>query len=353
MTMPDLLALQIEPSTFCTLRCPTCPRTAFAKHWHNIHFPLAKIDMVAPLAARAEIVLLQGWGEPLCHPEIDEIIRRLTEAGANCALTTNGCLLDDKRSEALLEAGLAHLTVSISGATPETHAALRPPSDLHALLERMRRFRQLAEKMGKKPRLTLSFLQQDANIHELPEVLALADRYGLDHCLAINATYLPTPDHAKQNVKRGLRTAWATKRAFWKSIWSGREYTPAQTLPRERDVCANDPLRCLTIGADGSLSPCIFLQLPLKSQPPQHPPLLVLGNIFQESIEAIWNSPTYQDFRRAFAIRRQLSDELYEEILNSDDQKQKTLEAPDLIKRIFAENPVPVVCRQCAKMQGL
>ncbi|TYT75479.1 radical SAM/SPASM domain-containing protein [Desulfobotulus mexicanus] len=351
--MKKILALQIEPSTACTLKCPTCPRTTFAGNWKNINFPLEKLKHILPLAIRAEIVQLQGWGEPLCHPELEGMIHELTKAGATCAVTSNGCLLDEKRSESLLKAGLEHLTVSISGASPETHAALRPHSDLHALMEKIRHFRLTADKLGKKPKVSLSFLQQDSNIHELPMAVELASRYGLDDCLAINASYLPTPAHKKQHVVSGLRSRWAAMRALWVSIRKGQPYIPARIRPEEQAVCANNPLECLMIGADGSVSPCIFLYLPLRTHGNINPPTAVMGNIFEDDFENIWKSEKYRDFCRAFGSRKEFYEELYAGIGNCSEGRRRLMEAPEIERIFYANHPAPSPCQGCDKINGL
>lgn len=351
--MADFLALQIEPSTFCTLRCPTCPRTAFRDQWMNRHFPMEAFHRILPLAQRASLVLLQGWGEPLCHPEIHHMVQAITELGVRCTLTTNGCLLDEERGEALLQAGLTHMTVSISGSSQKSHGALRPPSDLYALMERIVRFRRLAEEMHKPLHITLSFLQQAANIHELPGVLALARRYGLGHCLAINASYLPTPQHADQQVQPGIRHGWASIRALWTSIRTGLAYIPAGVHREERAVCDNDPIHCFTIGSDGSFSPCIFLQLPLKRTDLPHPPTLITGSLFEEDFDTVWQKHPWRDFRETFERRKAFQEVLYADMATCSEGRRRLMEAPGILCRFFEKNPAPPVCRDCAKLYGL
>ncbi|MCW7753377.1 radical SAM protein [Desulfobotulus sp. H1] len=351
--MKDFLVLQIEPSTCCTLRCPTCPRTAFAQHWENRHLPMDQLHRILPLAARAEMVQIQGWGEPLCHPSIAAIVEAIQQTGTRCALTTNGSLLDEKRSRNLLTAGLSQLTVSVSGATQETHAALRPPSDLSAIMKNIRRFRELAKESGAACQLTLSFLQQDKNIHELAAVVAMAREYKMDDCLAINATYLPTPDHERQYVRPGLGTKWAGLRALWTSIRKAQNYISARVQPVEQAVCANDPLQCVFVGADGSVSPCIFLQLPLKPGCSGHPPFAIMGNLFEEEFDTLWNHTLYGQFREAFQVRRDFHEDLYKGIDNCSEGRRRLLEAPAIEKTFFDKHPVPQSCRACAKMNGL
>src|SRR3569832_2357177 len=57
------------------------------------------------------IITISG-GEPLLHPELDDIIRRIRNTGAIAGMITNGYLLVPERIERLNRAGLDHLQIS-------------------------------------------------------------------------------------------------------------------------------------------------------------------------------------------------------------------------------------------------
>lgn len=84
-----------------------------------------------------------GQGEPLVHPRVVDCVRAVTARGLPCALTTNAALLDERRSTALLDAGLGTIWVTVAD-LEDTYA------DVYGLpFERMRdnllRFGELAE----------------------------------------------------------------------------------------------------------------------------------------------------------------------------------------------------------------
>jgi MoaA/NifB/PqqE/SkfB family radical SAM enzyme len=58
-------------------------------------------------------------GEPLTHPDLDEIIRRMRQTGAIAGMITNGYLLNVERIERLNRAGLDHLQISIDNLEPD------------------------------------------------------------------------------------------------------------------------------------------------------------------------------------------------------------------------------------------
>src|SRR6201982_3320255 len=60
-----------------------------------------------------------GGGEPLLHPELDDIIRRIRKNGMVAGLITNGYLLVSERIQRLNKAGLEWLQISIDNVTPD------------------------------------------------------------------------------------------------------------------------------------------------------------------------------------------------------------------------------------------
>ncbi|MFO7596148.1 MAG: SPASM domain-containing protein, partial [Desulfocurvibacter africanus] len=297
---------------------------------------------------------LQGWGEPLLHPELPRIVARLTEAGAKCALTSNGTQLTPELGRELLAAGLAAITVSVSGAREETHAKLRPPSSLDDILSKLARFRELARARPKPPRIGLSFLQQPENVAELPEFVALTRRHSLEECIAVNATYLPTDEHAGQVLAPDKAADRASRKALFASILRRQSFQQVGYRREEQAECLNLPTRNISIGVGGDVSPCIFLRLPLRSMPAGFDrALLCFGNILEEDLAAIWAKPDYQAFRKTFERRRTFSDHCLDGVERGFGALEALRKADERERAFFAEQPAPDACRGCLKLQGL
>ena len=75
-----------------------------------------RIDKLGELGT--SVVTISG-GEPLLHPELDDIIRRIRKNGMIAGLITNGYLLVAERIERLNRAGLEWLQISIDNVTPD------------------------------------------------------------------------------------------------------------------------------------------------------------------------------------------------------------------------------------------
>ena len=75
-----------------------------------------RIDHLGRLGT--SIITISG-GEPLTHPELDGVIRRMRHAGAMAGMITNGYLLNQERIERLNQAGLDHMQISIDNINPD------------------------------------------------------------------------------------------------------------------------------------------------------------------------------------------------------------------------------------------
>lgn len=348
---PEWNILQVDVSTYCTLRCPTCPRTAFIKQWRNAHVAWEVIERLLPHAHRFRLIHLQGWGEPLLHHELPAIIQAFTRAGAPCGVTTNGMQLSLKLGKALVQAGLKTLTVSLSGASQETQARLRPPSNLAEILENVARFKAEA---GDACAVRFSFLRQPENQHEMAKAVALADRLGLDGILGVNPSYLPTPDHATHLVTPKNWSVWATLKARMTALFRQQSCTMVGVEPNPVASCLNRPQENLTVAVDGGVSPCVFLQLPLNSPPPGFDqPLLSFGNVLEQDLLTIWNTPEYKAFREIFLQREQFYDALAQKVAQNMWQGDSLEEFKRRLPQMNTCHPLPQVCRGCLKAQGL
>jgi len=75
-----------------------------------------RLDRLAALGTN--IVTISG-GEPLLHPELDQIVARVRGHGMIAGMITNGYLLTADRIKRLNRAGLDHLQISIDNVMPD------------------------------------------------------------------------------------------------------------------------------------------------------------------------------------------------------------------------------------------
>jgi MoaA/NifB/PqqE/SkfB family radical SAM enzyme len=110
------LLAHIIPTRRCNLACEYC------NEYDDFSAPVPtetmfqRVDKLAELGT--SVVTISG-GEPLLHPELDQIIHRIRQCGMIAGLITNGYLLVAERIQRLNRAGLEWLQISIDNVTPD------------------------------------------------------------------------------------------------------------------------------------------------------------------------------------------------------------------------------------------
>ncbi len=111
-----VLLAHIIPTRRCNLACTYCNEYDDFSPPIPTDEMIRRIDRLAYL--KTAIVTISG-GEPLLHPEIELIIKRIRHHGMIAGIITNGYLLTPKKIAALNEAGLEHLQISIDNVQPD------------------------------------------------------------------------------------------------------------------------------------------------------------------------------------------------------------------------------------------
>ena len=104
------------PIRRCNLACEYCNEYDDFSQPVTTEIMFQRVDKLAELGT--SVITISG-GEPLLHPELDEIIRRIRKRGMIAGLITNGYLLVADRIERLNKAGLEWLQISIDNVTPD------------------------------------------------------------------------------------------------------------------------------------------------------------------------------------------------------------------------------------------
>ena len=91
--------------------------------------PLARFERLVeglPVADAESLTLaFSGFGEPLVHPDWHEMMRVARERQHRVEVITNGLLLDAQVARALVELGVAQVTVSVDGGDEAAYARMR------------------------------------------------------------------------------------------------------------------------------------------------------------------------------------------------------------------------------------
>ena len=108
--------VHIIPMRRCNLDCGYCNEYDDVSKPVPLEEMKRRLDLLADMGT--SIITISG-GEPLMHPELDEVIRYIRKRGMIAGLITNGFFLNRERIERLNDAGLEHLQISIDNAAPD------------------------------------------------------------------------------------------------------------------------------------------------------------------------------------------------------------------------------------------
>jgi MoaA/NifB/PqqE/SkfB family radical SAM enzyme len=104
------------PTRRCNIAC------AYCNEYDHISAPVPTEEMMRRVDRLADlgisIVTLSG-GEPLLHPDLDDLIRHIRKRGIIASLITNGYLLGVERIRRLNDAGLEYMQISIDNVEPD------------------------------------------------------------------------------------------------------------------------------------------------------------------------------------------------------------------------------------------
>jgi MoaA/NifB/PqqE/SkfB family radical SAM enzyme len=288
-------SLEIELTNRCNLACVQCLRSRGLRPYalgditfENYRRILAQFPHVLNLS-------LNGFGEPLLHPQFAEIVAytRTVRPWCKVGIYDNGMLLDEERVTAVIESGLTEINVSIDAALPDTYRRVRRGGKLdvvHGNLERL--IRRRAERGATFPLVGVNFVMLNDNEGELVPFIEQASAIGVDH---INCITLATYDWGFVNRRSPANYARELEQAAARLAQLGlhcRSFPSADTSwadPARPFDCSffwGDGLR-ITYAGDVTLGCCT----PFRES-------YSYGNVLDTPFAEIWNNDRFRENRR-------------------------------------------------------
>jgi len=322
-TASQLAKLYVEPTTLCNLKCPICVRNAWDEPWGLMSDDVFE-SVVDGLRAFSPppAMFFGGFGEPLFHPRIIEMVRQAKLLGAWVELITNGTRLTGDLPRELIAAGLDGLWVSIDGATPESYADVRLGAALSQVRQNVKQFADARVPAQRPtPELGIAFVAMKRNVADLPAVLRLGRRLGVSRFLVTNV--LPYADALQDEVlyhcalrdNFDLPSIWVPRvslskidvndttgaplhwvmRGIANVIWAGNN------LGNANDRCPFVEGAAGAVSWDGGLSPCLPLlhnHTSYLNGRERRSRRWVIGNVLESTLTDLWDAPTHRAFRQ-------------------------------------------------------
>ena len=167
----------IDATELCNLACVHCPHPTFKKSEHYTGRSLDPelnarvVDEVREHGrGLTQYIRYTGEGEPLIHPEGYRMIEYAAKhSGVFVTLTTNGTIMDERRTQRLLESGVHLIDISIDAFTQETYGKIRVKGNLAVTRANVLRLLQWVRESRSSTKVVVSFIEQPDNVQEIPE----------------------------------------------------------------------------------------------------------------------------------------------------------------------------------------
>ncbi len=186
--MDELNKIYLEPTNRCNLSCVTCIRHSWDEPFGDMAWRTYQtlIDGLADFPG-PKTMAFAGLGEPLLHERFPEMVRLAHGRGLRTEMTSNALLLTPALTRRLIDAGLDQFTVSIDGASGDSHGAIRPGASLEKITANVRMlYHMSAEKTETPIRIGIEFVAMRRNIHELPALREIARMVRASFILVTN-----------------------------------------------------------------------------------------------------------------------------------------------------------------------
>lgn len=258
------IRLWFDSSSYCNLKCVMCPNKELPKEaLGNMDFGLFThiIDQVAGSVAD---INLHHRGEPLMNSSLFDMIRYAKERGMSVRFHTNGCLMDEEKAAAIVDAQPDLVSFSIDGFEKKAYENVRIGGTFETTVGNVMKLLELRRKARKKlPYIVverINFIGKDITAEEEAKAEKLRREF----------------------LDAGMNEV-VTKQEY---VWAEEEMAKRET-PQTYKKCTF-PWYAMVIGWNGDVTPC----------PQDFFAKMVMGNLAKQSVDEVWHGEPYQDLRR-------------------------------------------------------
>lgn len=323
--VPPVQWFYVELTTHCNLSCPFCPSSMLERPrafmtlklarrvFQQISDYRAKHPSILSYADLNRMVFLHVMGEPLLHPKFKEILSMAREYGILSALFTNATLLNDSNIKNVFDSGTSHVTLSLNVINAGGYTELKGKGKIEDQERRVMNFlRQRAERGAFNVHVDIQYMVSAGQtivgnglLGTKDQVWKLFTRWlslarhvegstagDLGPVQSIDPIAMSSPliPNARGDTSLRLPLAHGINLVVKSGCSFGNAMLPqgSTVIPTESGKCPfNNQSRVMCIFVDGSVS---FCSLDYENS-------VSLGNLCDQSIDAIWKSQRMQRIR--------------------------------------------------------
>ena len=267
--MPQFKKIYFEIGNICNLQCTFCPEVDRAKFQIELQAFQKVLKQIKPLTER---VCFHLMGEPTAHPNFHALVKTAEEMQVPVEITTNGTMLNESITQALLNSTIVQVNFSL-----QSYFDNFPQKDPNTYLNKIFEFTHRAFKA--RPDLYINYrlwnLGEGDQTQNESTLLKIENEF--------NASINRNVDLGFRKSKKVTQRLYLhfDQRFEWPSL-SGPVKSTQGTCYGSRDH--------IGIHANGDVVPCCL----------DKEAILNMGNIYEDGIESILESPRFQSIKSGF-----------------------------------------------------
>ncbi|MCP4631933.1 MAG: radical SAM protein [candidate division Zixibacteria bacterium] len=278
------LAMMVEPSSRCNLKCPEC-----AAGIGQVHRTPGDMDidlykkLIDEYSSNLLYVLLFNQGEPFLNKDFWGMIEHSHQKKVYTITSTNGHYIrNDEEAINIINSGLDEIRISLDGLTPEVYEKYRIGGDFNRVVDGVRRLARAKRGLNCfTPIIELQILLTSDTESQIDDARDFGKKLGVDIVSAKTIQLLSPGDEQKFLPKENNYCRYDDEngRLVIKSIVKNR--------------CKRLYFQ-MQVNSDGSVVPCCF----------DKDNSIVFGNISNGVFKNIWSGIKFESFRKKILKKR-------------------------------------------------
>ncbi|HTZ11710.1 MAG TPA: radical SAM protein [Candidatus Margulisiibacteriota bacterium] len=327
--------IHVSVSRACNIHCIMCPINRESVRDKEKFIEFETFQRLFKEDNQFGFLNFVGIGEVFVNKDFPRILEYCFEKNFSAlGCTTNLQLISRELAEHMVKNGFQQITASIDGCTKETFEHIRKGASFDKFIETIEYINLLKAKYHSlgNPQITFAIVAMNSNIHEFPGLVRLARK------LNVNEICVARLHVSKEDLLHESMFFYQEKYNHYydETIAIAKELEVNVVMPDKfgskikkirsvRDC--KFPFENMYVDVDGVVYPCVC----------RVNPDVFVGNIKEQSVAEIWNSPKFQEFRAAFYTDnppRQCQECTFSVLDPSKLESHMTIELADRIKKL-------------------
>lgn len=296
----------VEVTNHCNLDCSMCIRMTWSSETGHMSSRVFErlLDDIKEFSKPPE-VFFGGYGEPLSHPDIIDMISSVKGLGVRAGLVSNGTLLSPRTSQDLIQSGLDKLWISMDNIHQSSISEDQGSHSQQNVLKNLGGFMDMKSDRQKGPEVGLVFVLTKSNSSQVRDVIDMGEKLGVKSFFITSLEAFSEkmagdiPYHADQFRHPG---SWLSSQSHLLEDLIG----PDNGIVLEGSL-VEPATRCpfaekgeIVLRWDGEVSPCLPLlygHVSFVDSWKHQVDSYSLGNIQSKSMQEIWTDQKFKDLR--------------------------------------------------------